>query len=100
MCRVSLVDPRPVNAGHTHDYDIRGLVLSGIFIVNQGDKPVTYCAGDIFDVPAGRSHSEEIGAEGLDVDQGAVERVVQRLRRRCQRIGLRKHRCGASVIAG
>jgi hypothetical protein len=28
------LDPRPVNHGHTHDYDIRGLVLSGIFIVN------------------------------------------------------------------
>ena len=31
------LDPRPVNHGHTHDYDIRGLVLSGVFIVNQGD---------------------------------------------------------------
>ena len=40
------LDPRPANTGHAHDYDIRGLVLSGIFIVNQGDKPVTYRAGD------------------------------------------------------
>jgi hypothetical protein len=49
------LDPRPANAGHTYDYDIRGLVLSGIFIVNQGDAPVSYPAGEIFDVPAGRS---------------------------------------------
>jgi hypothetical protein len=35
----------------THDYDIRGLVLSGVFIVNQGEEPVTYRAGEIFDVP-------------------------------------------------
>jgi quercetin dioxygenase-like cupin family protein len=60
-------DPRPVNPGHTHDYDIRGLVLDGIFIVNQGDAPVTYRAGDIFFVPAARSHTEEIGAEGAKI---------------------------------
>ena len=58
------LDPRRVNYDHTHDYDIRGLVLSGVFIVNQGEQPVTYRAGEIFDVPAGRSHTEKIGAEG------------------------------------
>lgn len=64
------LDPRPVNNGHTHDYDIRGLVLSGIFIVNQGVAPVTYRAGEIFNVPAGRSHTEEIGAEGARIVVG------------------------------
>jgi quercetin dioxygenase-like cupin family protein len=64
------IDPRPVNHGHTHDYDIRGLVLSGVFIVNQGDAPVTYRAGDIFDVPMGRSHTEEIGGEGAKIVVG------------------------------
>jgi len=38
---------------HAHDYDIRGAVLSGIFIVNDGSKPLTYRAGDIFVGPAG-----------------------------------------------
>ena len=61
------LDPRPVNHGHTHDYDIRGLVIDGVFIVNQGEKPVTYRAGEIFNVPAGRSHTEEIGAEGARI---------------------------------
>jgi quercetin dioxygenase-like cupin family protein len=61
------LDPRPVNHGHTHDYDISGLVLSGVFIVNQGEAPVTYRAGDIFFVPAGRSHTEEIGGEGARI---------------------------------
>lgn len=56
-----------MNHGHTHDYDIRGLVPSGIFIVNQGEASVTYRAGDIFDVPAGSSHTEEIGAEGARI---------------------------------
>jgi quercetin dioxygenase-like cupin family protein len=64
------LDPRPVNHGHTHDYDIRGLVLSGILIVNDGGKPVTYRAGDVFNVSAGRSHTEEIGAEGARIVVG------------------------------
>jgi quercetin dioxygenase-like cupin family protein len=64
------IDPRPVNHGHTHDYDIRGLVLDGVFIVNQGEAPVTYRAGDIFFVPAGRSHTEEIGAPGAKIVVG------------------------------
>ena len=64
------IDPRPVNHGHTHDYDISGLVLSGVFIVNQGEAPVTYRAGDIFFVPAGRSHTEEIGGEGAKIVVG------------------------------
>jgi EutQ-like cupin domain len=42
-------------------------VLSGMFIVNQGDAPVTYRAGDVFNVSAGGSHTEEIGAQGARV---------------------------------
>ena len=61
------LDPRPVNHGHVHDYDIRGLVLDGIFIVNQGEEPVTYRTGEIFDVPKGRSHTEEIGTGGARI---------------------------------
>ena len=64
------LDPQPVNHGHTHDYDISGLVLSGVFIVDQGEKPGTYRAGDVFFVPAGRSHTEEIGAEGAKIVVG------------------------------
>ena len=64
------LDPKPVNHGHTHDYDIRGLVLSGVFIVNQDEAPVTYRAGEIFDVPAGKRHTEEIGAEGAKIVVG------------------------------
>jgi quercetin dioxygenase-like cupin family protein len=50
------IDPRPANAGHAHDYDIRGLVLDGIFVVIRDGKPETYRAGDVFAVPAGKSH--------------------------------------------
>ena len=61
------LDPRPANNGHAHDYDIRGLVLDGVFIVKQDDEPVAYRAGEIFAVPAGKSHTEEIGPQGARI---------------------------------
>jgi len=64
------LDPRPANAEHAHDYDIRGLVLDGIFIVRQDDRPTTYRAGDVFAVPAGQKHCEEIGSAGARVIVG------------------------------
>ena len=64
------LDPRPTNTEHAHDYDIRGLVLDGIFIVRQNDQPIAYRAGQVFAVPAGRKHSEEIGPEGARVIVG------------------------------
>ena len=59
--------PRPANAEHAHDFDIRGLVLNGIFIVWQDDRSITYRTGEVFSVPAGRKHSEEIGADGVRI---------------------------------
>ena len=59
------LDPRPANAEHAHDFDIRGLVF-----VRQDDLPTTYRAGDVFSVPAGQKHSEEIGPEGARVIVG------------------------------
>ncbi len=64
------IDPRLANAGHAHDYDIRGLVLDGIFIVIRDGEPETYRAGDVFVVPAGKSHSEEIGPQGARITAG------------------------------
>ena len=48
----------------------RGLVVDGAFIVWQGDKSVSYGAGQIFDVAAGIKHSEEIGPGGARVVVG------------------------------
>ena len=59
--------PKPTNTQHVHDYDIRGLVLEGIFIVAQDDRPVTYSAGEVFAVPAGTRHTEEIGPHGANI---------------------------------
>jgi quercetin dioxygenase-like cupin family protein len=64
------IDPRPANTGHAHDYDIRGLVLDGLFIVIRDGKPETYRPGDVFAVPAGKSHSEEIGPRGARIVTG------------------------------
>jgi quercetin dioxygenase-like cupin family protein len=62
-----VIEPRPANSAHAHDYIIRGLVLVGIFIVTEGDKPTTYRAGDIFQVAAGQPHTEEIGPQGARI---------------------------------
>lgn len=61
------LDPKPTNTQHAHDYDTRGLVLDGIFIVAQGDQPVLYRAGEVFAVPAGKRHAEEIGPPGAPI---------------------------------
>jgi quercetin dioxygenase-like cupin family protein len=61
------IDPKPATVEHTHDYDVKGLVLEGLFIVCQDDQPVTYRSGDIFAVPAGKRHSEEVGPDGARI---------------------------------
>ena len=40
------------------------MVLDGIFVVIRDGKPEIYRTGDVFAVPAGKSHSEEIGPQG------------------------------------
>ena len=61
------VAPRPANEGHGHAYAVRGLVLAGAFTVIQDGKPTTYRPGEVFAVPSGRVHSEEVGAEGAQI---------------------------------
>jgi quercetin dioxygenase-like cupin family protein len=45
--------PRPGKGRHRHHFAIRGLVLSGAFIVTQDSDPVTYGPGQIFAVGEG-----------------------------------------------
>lgn len=61
------IDPRPANDTHAHHYDIKGLVLDGLFIVIVNGKPVPHRAGDVFAVPAGKTHAEEIGPQGARI---------------------------------
>lgn len=65
-----VIEPRPVNEQHTHDYEIRGLVLDGIFIVTQGERATTYRPGEVFIVAAGKPHTEAIGPQGASILYG------------------------------
>jgi quercetin dioxygenase-like cupin family protein len=64
------IDPRPANTEHGHDYGIRGLVVDGIFIVIRNGIPTTFRSGQVFDVPAGVAHCEEIGEGGARIIVG------------------------------
>jgi quercetin dioxygenase-like cupin family protein len=59
--------PRPGKGRHRHHFAIRGLVLSGTFLVTQKGDPVTYGAGQIFAVEEGELHDESIGPDGASV---------------------------------
>lgn len=60
-------EPRPGKGGHRHHFAIRGLVLSGAFIITRAGEPVTYGPGQVFDVAVGELHDESIGPEGAHV---------------------------------
>ncbi len=45
------LDPRPGKERHRHLFEIRGLDLSGTFVVRQTGEPVAYRAGEIFPSP-------------------------------------------------
>ena len=59
--------PRPGKGRHRHLFAIRGMVLSGTFLVTQDSAPVTYGPRQIFAVAEGELHDELIGPEGARV---------------------------------
>ena len=61
------LDPRPGKGRHWHHFEIRGLVISGTFVVRQTGEPVTYRPGEIFSVAEGELHDEWIEAGGAHV---------------------------------
>jgi len=61
------LDPRPGKGRHSHLFAIRGLVLSGTFIVTRDSEPVTFGPGQVFAVGHGELHDESIGADGARV---------------------------------
>ena len=58
---------RPGKGRHRHHFAIRGLVLTGAFLVTQDSDPITYGPGQIFAVAEGELHDESIGPEGARV---------------------------------
>ena len=61
------LDPRPGRGRHRHHFSIRGLVLSGTFVVTTDAEPVTHGAGQVFAVPEGQLHDEWIEPEGARI---------------------------------
>jgi quercetin dioxygenase-like cupin family protein len=62
------LEPRPAKGEHGHPFAIRGLVLTGTFIVKQDNQqPVVYGPGQVFAVAEGHPHDESIGPEGARV---------------------------------
>jgi quercetin dioxygenase-like cupin family protein len=62
-----ILEPKQPNTEHAHDYDIYGLVTQGTFIVWLDRKPASFKAGQVFAVPAGKKHSEEVGPDGAHI---------------------------------
>jgi quercetin dioxygenase-like cupin family protein len=61
---------RPGKGRHRHHFAVRGLVLSGTFLVTRDSDPITYGPGQIFTVAGGELHDESIGPEGARVVVG------------------------------
>ena len=61
------LDPRPGKGRHRHLFEIRGLVLSGTFVVRQTDEPVSYRSGEIISVAEGELHDDWIEADGAQI---------------------------------
>lgn len=64
------LEPRPANGEHGHHFSVRGLILSGDFVVTQDGVERTYRRGDIFEVAADRMHFEAVGPDGVQLMLG------------------------------
>ena len=58
------MEPGAVNPTHAHEFDARLLVLEGAMTIAAEGGEQTYRAGEIFEMPAGRRHSETAGPDG------------------------------------
>ena len=60
----------PPDAGlpeHSHDWEVRGLVLAGRFRVEGGARLQDCGPGEVFILPAAAPHTEAAGAEGAEL---------------------------------
>ena len=60
---------------HAHPFDVRGLILSGEFILTTDGTPRTYRAGETFALDAGCMHTERFGPEGSTYMVGRKHRA-------------------------
>ncbi len=63
--------PGLVNVGHTHPFEVRGLVLSGFMIVRDAESIQRCGPGDVFVMKFGSTHSEEVGDRGVQYLYGS-----------------------------
>jgi quercetin dioxygenase-like cupin family protein len=66
----SSVTPNLVAPNHCHDFDAKVLVLGGDITITRDNDPVTFGAGQCFEVPAGSMHAEHVGPEGVALLSG------------------------------
>lgn len=64
------LDPRPANAGHAQITTSKDWCSMAVSSSTKDGNPVTYRAGEVFAVPAGKSHTEEIGPNGVRIVVG------------------------------
>jgi quercetin dioxygenase-like cupin family protein len=64
------VKPNLVATNHCHDFDAKALILGGEITITRDNNPVTFRAGQCFDVPAGCMHAEQVGPEGVALLSG------------------------------
>ena len=66
----SSVKPNHMALNHCHDFDAKSFVLGGEITITQNNAPVTFRAGQCFEVPTGSMHAEHVGPEGVALLSG------------------------------
>ena len=66
----SSVKPNLVAPNHCHDFDAKAFVLGGEITITRDNNPVTFSAGQCFEVHAGGMHAEHVGPEGVALLSG------------------------------
>ena len=56
-----------VNPEHSHPFDVKGLVLKGVFTLTRDGKTDSYKPGETFTMERGCLHYESYGPEGAVV---------------------------------
>ena len=60
------------NSEHAHAFNAHGLILRGEFTLSTADWTRCFIAGDSYALPAGTTHTEAVGADGVAILSGRV----------------------------
>ncbi len=63
-------EPNQAPELHTHDFDAKGVVLTGALTIVLDDGATTFEVGEVYDVPAGTRHAEHTGDAATSVIVG------------------------------